>query len=180
MVNIGYDTKKNGEDILSCQRQLLSMIWMKFVPVAPRYLGFCLVVKICFWVAQSTWLAQICQKTPNFATWSPRVRRIKLLRWICLLFWPNFGEVWLKKKTLKIEIRLFIDIHFQLPNNFCFSYYVTDTLISVQLWAVPFNSFVKFLGRESPHTLQFSYLPILIPSNSHTLQFSYPPTSFYQ
>ena len=45
MGNIGYDTKKNGEDILSRQRQLLSTIWMKFVPVAPRYLEFRFGVK---------------------------------------------------------------------------------------------------------------------------------------
>ena len=43
--NIGYDTKKNGEDILSRRRQLLSTIWIKFVLVAPRYLEFCLGVK---------------------------------------------------------------------------------------------------------------------------------------
>ena len=35
-----YDTKKKGEDILSRRRRLLSTIWMKFVPVAPRYLEF--------------------------------------------------------------------------------------------------------------------------------------------
>ena len=40
MGKIGHDTKKNSEDILSRRRQLLSMIWMKFVPVAPRYLEF--------------------------------------------------------------------------------------------------------------------------------------------
>ena len=45
MGNIGYDTKKNGEDILSRQGQLLSTIWMKFIPVAPRYLEFRLGVK---------------------------------------------------------------------------------------------------------------------------------------
>ena len=93
------------------------------------------------------------------ATWILRVRRIKLFHWVYLLFWPNFGEVWLKK-TLKIEIKLFIDLHFQLPNNFCFSDYVTNTLISVQLWAGPFSCFVIFLGRERA----------LIPSNRHTLQ----------
>ena len=45
MGNIGYDTKKNGEDILSRRRQLLSTIWMKFVPAAPRYLEFRFGVK---------------------------------------------------------------------------------------------------------------------------------------
>ena len=45
MGNVGYDTKNNGEDILSRRRQLLNTIWMKFVPVAPRYLGFCVRVK---------------------------------------------------------------------------------------------------------------------------------------
>ena len=186
MGNIGYDTKKNSEGILGRWRQLLSAIWTKFVPVAPKYLEFRFgVKKFALELPKVPDLAKYVKKNAKkcfiaLATWIPRIRRIKFLHWICLLFWPNFGEVWLKKKTLKIEIKLFIDIHFQLPNNFCFSYYVTDTLISVQLWAVPFNSFVKFLGRESPHTLQFSYLPILIPSNSHNLQFSYPPTSFYQ
>ena len=45
MVNIGYDTKKKGEDISSHRRQLLGTIWMKFVPVAPRHLEFRLGVK---------------------------------------------------------------------------------------------------------------------------------------
>ena len=43
--NIGYDTKKNGDAVLSRLRRLLSTIWMKFVPVAPRCLEFCLGVK---------------------------------------------------------------------------------------------------------------------------------------
>ena len=67
-----------------------------------------------------------------------------------------------QKKTLKIEIKLFIDLHFQLPKNFCFSDYVTNTPISVQLWAGPFNGFLIF------------------PGSPHTLQTSYPPTSFYR
>ena len=46
--NIGYDTKKNGDAVLSRLRRLLSTIWMKFVPVAPRYLEFCLGVKNLF------------------------------------------------------------------------------------------------------------------------------------
>ena len=43
--NIGYDTKKNGDAVVSRLRRLLSTIWMKFVPVAPRCLEFCLGVK---------------------------------------------------------------------------------------------------------------------------------------
>ena len=36
---------EKSEDILSCRRRLLSTIWMKFVPVAPRYLEFRFGVK---------------------------------------------------------------------------------------------------------------------------------------
>ena len=45
MGNIGYDTKKNSEGILGRWRQLLSAIWTKFVPVAPKYLEFRFGVK---------------------------------------------------------------------------------------------------------------------------------------
>ena len=120
---------------------------------------------MCFLIAQSTWLGQICQKTPKVALllWQPGIRRIKLLHWICLPFSPNLVEVRLKKN---IKNKLFIDLHFQLLNNFCFYDYVTNTLTSVQLWAGPFNSTVMFPGSERA----------LIPSNPHTLQPSYPPT----
>ena len=67
----------------------------------------------------------------------------------------SFGQTLGKsdsKKTLKMELKLFVYLHFQVPNNFCFSDYVTNTLILVQIWAGPFNTFVIFPGIERPHT----------------------------
>ena len=65
MGNIGYDTKKNREDILRRQRQLLSTIWMQFVPVAPTYLEFCLGVKnVAFELPKAPELTK-CVKKPQ-------------------------------------------------------------------------------------------------------------------
>ena len=107
MGNIGYDTKKNSEGILGRWRQLLSAIWTKFVPVAPKYLEFRFgVKKFALELPKVPDLAKYVKKNAKkcfiaLATWIPGIRRIKFLHWICLLFWPNFGEVWLKKKKKK-------------------------------------------------------------------------------
>ena len=52
------------------------------------------------------------------ATWILWVRRIKLLHWVCLLFWPNFGEVWLKKN--KDRDQTFYWSSFPTPQQFLF------------------------------------------------------------
>ena len=75
--NIEYDTKKKGEDILSRQRRLLSTIWMKFVPVAPRYLEFRLGgKKFAFKLPKVPDLAKYVKKRQKIftasATWSPK------------------------------------------------------------------------------------------------------------
>ena len=78
----------------------------------------------------------------------------------CIEFAYSFHQTLGKsdsKRPIKNRDQIFIDLHFQLLNNFRFSDYVTNTPISVQLWAGPFISFVIFPGRESPHTLQLSY-----------------------
>ena len=81
--NIGYDTKKNGDAVLSRLRRLLSTIWMKFVPVAPRCLEFCLGVKNlllnCPKYLTLPNMVKIRQKQ-IFLLWQHRVRSIKLLQ----------------------------------------------------------------------------------------------------
>ena len=76
--NIGYDTKKKGKDILSRQRRLLGTIWMKCLPVVPRYLVFRLGVKnlLSIYPKYLTW--PICQKTPKIGQFFryPGARRI--------------------------------------------------------------------------------------------------------
>ena len=99
--NIEYDTKKNGEDILSRRRRLLSTIWMKYVPVAPRYQEFRLgVKKFAFELPKVPDMAKYVKKTPQIALLLRQrgVRRIKLLHGICLLFSSNFVEVIIRKK----------------------------------------------------------------------------------
>ena len=161
MGNIEYDTKKKGEDILSRRRRLLSTIWMKFVPVAPRYPEFRLGgKKFAFKLPKVPDLAKYVKKRQKLFYCFGNLKSEGLK--FCIEFAYSFRQTLGKsdsKKTIKNRDQIFIDLYFQLLNNFHFSDYVTDTPISAQLWAGPFNSFVISPGRESPHTLQPSYSP---------------------
>ena len=89
---------EKGEDILSCRRRLLSTIWMKFVPVAPRYLEFCLGGKkkrqklfYCFGNLKSEGLK------------------------FCIEFAYSFRQTLGKsdsKKSIQNRDQIFIDLHF--------------------------------------------------------------------
>ena len=121
---IAYDTKKNGKDILSCRRPKIFEL--------PKVSG----------------LDKYVKKTPKI-TFSLRqrgVRIIKLLHWIWLLFSPNFVKV--RQKNTKNRDKTFYWSSFPNLSNFCFSDYLINTLILVQLWARPFKSFVILPARE--------------------------------
>ena len=92
------------------------------------------------------------------ATWSSRVRRIKLLHWICLLFWPKFGEVWLKK-NIKNRDQTFYWSSFPTPKQFLLFW-----------WRYQYTHFSSTLGRCIQ---QFCNI-------SGEREPSYPPTSFYR
>ena len=125
------DTKENGEYIESRWKRLLSPIWMKFVPFVLRYLEFCLGGKNL-------------PKVPDLAKYVKKLQKLlycsgnleseglnfcsEFAYPFCLTLWEPDPP---QKKPLRTEIKLFIDLHFQLLSNFCFSDYVTNTLISV-------------------------------------------------
>ena len=108
MGNIGYDTKKNGEDILSRRRQLLSTIWIKFVLVAPRYLEFCLgVKKFAFELPKVPDLPKYIKKRQKIALllWQPGVLGSEGLN-ICIEFAYFFGQtLWKSDSKKKIKNR---------------------------------------------------------------------------
>ena len=60
---MGYDTKNNGEAVLSRRRRLLSTIWMKSVLVAPAGFEFL----ISFEFPKIPDLAKYVEKVPKIA-----------------------------------------------------------------------------------------------------------------
>ena len=135
MGNIEYDTKKKGEDILSRQRRLLSTIWMKFVPVAPRYPEFRLGgKKFAFKLPKVPDLAKYVKKRQKLFYCFSNMKSVGLK--FCIDFAYSFHQTLGKsdsKRPIKNRDQIFIDLHFQLLNNFRFSDYVTNTLVSAQL-----------------------------------------------
>ena len=114
MGNIGYDTMEKSEDILSCRRRLLSTIWMKFVPVAPRYLEFCLGGKKCtFKLPKVPDLAKYVKKRQKLFYCFGNLKSEGLK--FCIEFAYSFRQTLGKsdsKKPIKNRDQIFIDLHF--------------------------------------------------------------------
>ena len=95
------------------------------------------------------------------ATWILRVRRIKLFHWVYLLFWPNFGEVWLKK-NIKNRDQTFYWSSFPTSQQFLFFWLRYQyTHFSSALG----RSIQLFCNISGEREREPSYPPTVIPSN---------------
>ena len=119
--NIGYETKKKGEDILSRWRRLLSTIWMKFVPVAPRYLEFRLMggKKFTFKLPKVPDLAKCLKKRQKLFYYFGNLKSEGLK--LCIEFAYSFRQTLGKsdsKKPIKNRDQTFYWSSFPTPQQF--------------------------------------------------------------